>query len=141
MNKTLIRSVLLSLLLVFSASALSACLKEGDVVSLTGTLKQELVYGPPNFGENPESDEKLNYLFLYPDKPLDCVVDADTSFPGWGKKLHIEASDEKIASYNSLVNSHVIVKAQLGLANVAEDNTPVILTEVSAVQRADKNNK
>ncbi|MCZ7837037.1 DUF4431 domain-containing protein [Atlantibacter hermannii] len=139
MNKTIIRSLLLSLLFVFSASVLAACLKEGDVISLTGTLKQELVYGPPSFGENPESDEKLNYLFLYPDKPLECVVDADTSFPGWGKKLHLETSDEKIAGYNSLVNSHVTVKAQIGLANVAEDNTPVILTEISEVERSGNN--
>lgn len=66
------QSVFLLLLFFFSVSVMSACLDEGDNVTLTGVLKKETAYGPPGWGEHPQNDEKMNYWFLYPDRIPEC---------------------------------------------------------------------
>ncbi len=37
---------------------------EPEVVTLKGTLITSTAYGPPNYGETPEKDEKVNYFVL-----------------------------------------------------------------------------
>ncbi|MCK4260549.1 MAG: DUF4431 domain-containing protein [Halanaerobiales bacterium] len=45
----------------------------GSNYELKGTLVQEMFYGPYNFGDTPEEDQKLYPYFLYLDNPIDVV--------------------------------------------------------------------
>jgi hypothetical protein len=53
------------------AAADGACLPyEPDTVTVTGRLERRIFYGPPNYGENPETDEPQPGYYLVPDAPL-----------------------------------------------------------------------
>lgn len=43
---------------------------EPIVVELSGRLEMMTGYGPPNYGENPEKDKKINYYVLTLDNPI-----------------------------------------------------------------------
>ena len=45
-------------------------------VDLSGTVKTELRYGPPNFGENPRTDQKERIYVLVLDKPINVMGSA-----------------------------------------------------------------
>lgn len=52
---------------------------EPAVSTITGTLKVELYYGPPNFGELPETDAKEYSYILYPDKTINVIQTSDST--------------------------------------------------------------
>jgi len=43
------------------------------VSTLNGTLKVELYYGPPNYGESPETDAKEYAYIFYPDQTINVI--------------------------------------------------------------------
>jgi hypothetical protein len=45
---------------------------------ITGKLKVEMYYGPPNYGETPSTDSKEYSYVFYPDKAID-VIQRDSS--------------------------------------------------------------
>jgi hypothetical protein len=51
---------------------------EPTVSTISGTLKVELYYGPPNFGESPETDAKEYSYILYPDKTINVIQTSDS---------------------------------------------------------------
>ncbi|MEB8476847.1 DUF4431 domain-containing protein [Cronobacter malonaticus] len=134
MNKTIVRSVLLALMLVFSTSALSACLDEGDKVITRGVLKKEIVYGPPGFGEDPKDDEKMDYWFLYPNKPLGCfnTVDDDTSH--YDKKIQIIMGDDQYNKYREFLGKDIKFNGKIMFANSPYHYTPVLIFHLSGVE-------
>lgn len=38
--------------------------------TVTGVIEEATKYGPPNYGENPETDQKLTYYYLRLDDPI-----------------------------------------------------------------------
>jgi hypothetical protein len=44
----------------------------GDPVTLTGKVKVQTFYGPPNYGENPDTDSRETQLILVLAEPI-CV--------------------------------------------------------------------
>jgi len=44
--------------------------QEGVIVTLSGKITTALAYGPPNFGENPETDSKDEYIVLTIREPI-----------------------------------------------------------------------
>ncbi len=61
------------------ASSLQDYYFEPNVSTISGTLKVELYYGLPNFGESPESDAKEYSYILYPDKTINVIQTSDSS--------------------------------------------------------------
>ena len=49
---------------------------EPAVVALKGTVILLDGYGPPNYGENPKTDEKVRYYVLKLDKPINVRADS-----------------------------------------------------------------
>lgn len=70
--------ILRFLLLIFSLVAPSivlaaSCLHySGDPVTLTGKVKLQTFFGPPGYGENPNSDSRETQAILLLEKPI-CV--------------------------------------------------------------------
>ena len=63
---------MLSILLVSCTSIHVAACEKYDIpgVALTGTLSVETFYGPPNYGESPETDSKERQVILHLTKSL-----------------------------------------------------------------------
>jgi len=67
------RVVWLLVACIGASIAQAQCLNyDPDVVTLQGVLYLKLFYGPPNFGENPETDAKDEQYLLKLDAPI-CV--------------------------------------------------------------------
>lgn len=136
MNR-IIRSFFLFLLFFFSVSAVSAvsaCLDEGDEITLTGILKKEIIYGPPGWGEHPQSDEKITYWFIYPDKAPGCFNAMDDDIRHYSKKLQIIMVDNEYNEYRKLLGKDVELKGKVIFASSPYHSTPVLIFNVSNVE-------
>ncbi|EJH7011976.1 DUF4431 domain-containing protein [Salmonella enterica] len=133
MNKV-IQPVFLLLLFFLSVPAMSACLDEGDKITLTGVLKKEMVYGPPGWGEHPQNDEKMNYWFLYPDKVPECFNAVDDDTRHYSKKMQIIMVDNQYNEYRTLLGKDVKLSGQIIFANSPYHSTPVLIFHVSGVE-------
>ncbi len=52
---------------------------EGSGISLIGVIDEVTRYGPPNYGENPETDQKLTYYYLKLETPINVRGNPDSS--------------------------------------------------------------
>lgn len=79
-------------------------------VSLVGVLKFEPGYGPPGYGETPETDRKITNYILLLDQPINVagndlflaqrnVKEVQLSFP-YGSSLHFHNNERIIANGN-----------------------------------------
>lgn len=118
-------------IILYNCVVYSACLKEGDKIVLTGVIKEELFYGPPNWGEDREHDEKLLYWILHLNSPLKCVVDANTEQKGWGSKVQLIVSGDNYKNKRNLLNHHVTVNGKIMLAVTGYHMTSVLLNDTS----------
>ncbi|PIF23923.1 DUF4431 domain-containing protein [Candidatus Pantoea floridensis] len=118
-------------ILFYNFDAYAACLKEGDKVVLSGVMKEELFYGPPNWGEDRKHDEKLLYWILHLNSPLKCVVDANNEQKGWGSNVQLIINGEDYKTKRNLLNHHVTVDGNVMLAVTGYHMTPVLLKDTS----------
>ena len=119
--------VLSILLYIVTSEVLAVCLKEGDEVTLSGMMKSQLFYGPPNYGENKESDQKLNYWILYPDKPIKCVEDADDSDKDWNESIQLIIMRDDYKTKAHLLNHKVVLKGNILIAFSGYHVTRILL--------------
>jgi len=64
-----------------SVCAEDALQYEPAIVSLTGELTAETRYGPPNYGENPETDRQFEVHFLVLSHPVSVCGSQDADPP------------------------------------------------------------
>lgn len=62
--------------IVGSCLTLAAAVHSGDKAAVVGKLEVAMAYGPPNFGENPDTDKKESYVALVLRSSID-VSDTD----------------------------------------------------------------
>jgi hypothetical protein len=118
-------------ILFYNFSAYAACLKEGDKVVLSGVMKEELFYGPPNWGEDRKHDEKLLYWILHLNNPLKCVIDANTDQDGWDSNVQLIISGDDYKTKRNLLNHYVTVDGNIMLAVTGYHMTSVLLKDTS----------
>jgi hypothetical protein len=70
------RLIFLAVLLWPSVVRAVPCEKYG-LKPVAGTVHRTMFYGPPNFGENPKTDERGFYPVLQLDRPLHMCADHD----------------------------------------------------------------
>lgn len=131
MLNLLIKFTLSIAILFYSFGVYAACLKEGDKVVLSGLMKEELFYGPPNWGEDRQHDEKLLYWILHLNSPLKCVIDANTEQDGWGSNVQLIVSGEDYKTKRNLLNHHVTVDGNVMLSVTGYHMTSVLLKDIS----------
>jgi len=116
------RSLLLVLGLFMIVSAHSTCLKIADITTLTGKLVMKTYSGPDDV------PKPYKRFVLELDRPLDCVVDIDDTFPEWNKDVTIVPStDEMIQKLRLFRQQHVSVLGTVTLAATAYEFTAVVL--------------
>jgi hypothetical protein len=72
--------VFVSLVGIATARADTVLHYEPATVTLTGTVRLEQHFGPPNFGENPRTDQRVQVAILVLDAPVD--VEGNRVAPG-----------------------------------------------------------
>ncbi|WP_224065885.1 DUF4431 domain-containing protein [Enterobacter bugandensis] len=138
---SMLKKIILSMAILFYNSGANAtCLKEGDKVVLSGVMKEELFYGPPNWGEDREHDEKLLYWILHLDSPLKCVIDANTEQKGWDSNVQLIIIGDDYKTKRNLLNQHVTVDGNVILAVTGYHMTSVLLKD-SSFKPTEKNKK
>jgi hypothetical protein len=100
------------------------------VVILEGTLVEDHDYGPPNYGENPETDSKVTYCIICLDKPIDVRTDltnpVDTDTIKGIRKIKLEIFP--FADIKDVVGKRVAVKGKLRQHIWGHDYTRVIIS-------------
>lgn len=122
----------------FSFSLSAACLNEGNKVSLSGIVKEESFYGPPNWGEDKENDQKLHYWILHLNNPLKCVTDVNNQKNGWDREIQLILSDDDYKYRRFQLNHQVTVDGKIMLAISGYHMTSVLLDDASFYSAAKK---
>lgn len=94
---------------------------ESFKIDLSGTLTTEMFYGPPNYGENPETDEKEYPYILKLDKPIKA---ADLKIT---KIQVVPLSKPDIQAVHNSLNKHVKVEGSLFSAVTGHHHTPILI--------------
>ena len=93
-------------------------LRSNDLVTLTGVDYHLPFFGPPNFGENPESDAKLIAHILRLNHPVDYIDE-------YGKTLHID--EVQLVSFGNPSNQEIACKGYLYDAHTGYHQRQVLL--------------
>jgi len=107
------------------------CLRyEPTSVTLSGTLAARAGYGPPNYGETPDVDEKLTIYSIVLTRPVDVCGDSSDSmnresFQGL-REIQLNFWDSK-ADPRPLVGRKVLAKGSLYAGYSGYHFTPVLL--------------
>ena len=128
MLKKILSSFLFFIITFSSFGVFASCLKEGDKVSLTGVVGENLYYGPPGWGEDKAHDEKLHEWILHLNQPLKCVEGADTDNPDWNQDVQLimrDDNDYKVKT--NLLGKNVNIDGVVFLAETGYHMTPVLL--------------
>ncbi|MGB7801901.1 DUF4431 domain-containing protein [Buttiauxella sp.] len=123
------RSLILFLCFI-SFFSQATCLQNGDITTLTGILVYKTY---PSLGDESES---VNRWIIQLDKPLECVVDIDKSFPNWNKDITIFPPHSGLSS--NLINKHVTASGKLTLAFTANHFTAVLLLSSKLEKTSEK---
>lgn len=117
---------------------------EPDVSTISGTLKKELFYGAPNYGENPKTDAKEPTYVLYLDKPISVKMkkgsdDINVSREDV-KKISLEVengSQEFFRKMKDLVGRKVTATGKLWGGFNGHHHTDVLMW-ISDIRQAEK---
>lgn len=94
-------------------------------VELTGTLRIETFYGPPNFGESPKTDAKERQAILHLAKPL-CTI-ASNAADAEQNQLTVTVAPMDKLSLSQFVGKTVKVRGSLFHADNGHHHTPVLI--------------
>ena len=105
------------------------------VVELEGVLTVVQKYGPPNYGENSEIDEKVQVLILVLKTPLNVRADPDSdlntdSFEGV-REVQLVIFPERKIRYKHLIGKNILAKGTLSQRFTGHHYTDVLLTVIS----------
>jgi hypothetical protein len=103
---------------------------EPNVSTISGTLKVELYYGPPNFGELPETDAKEYSYILYPDKTINVIQTSDsTDFDVTTKGItKFQLAPMGQLSLHPYIDKRIIVTGQFYGKHTGHHHTDVLMT-------------
>lgn len=116
------------LLLAGSGSIAAACHDlDQDGQELTGLVFLRTYYGPPNYGEDPESDALETQMFLALDRPL-CVNDQQTpGDPSLPAQDIVTVVPHRSMRADDLVGRRVTLKGSLFKAQTGHHRTEILI--------------
>lgn len=109
---------------------------EPDTTALVGTIKLCHAFGPPGYGETPESDEKVTYYAIHLSKPINILpsknVSEDTTdldtVPNLADIQLVVLDKVYFPLLKAAVGKKAFVKGTLFAAETAHHYTPALLT-------------
>jgi hypothetical protein len=103
---------------------------EPETVELEGRLVIESKFGPPNYGEQPKTDQKVKIpvLMLPYRASMFPTAHGDNTNPVYSIRQIQLAFGDKTASYKNLIGKDVVVTGTLFKAHTGHHYTEVVLT-------------
>jgi hypothetical protein len=87
-----------------------------------GIITIENFYGPPGFGETPESDQKIkNFVLILENEPL-------------GDNFKMQIINNKTINFEKYIGKKVLVKGKLFSAHTAYHNTPILIEPTEVIE-------
>jgi hypothetical protein len=106
-------------------------------VALSGEISHTWAYGPPNFGENPESDTKEQYWLLSLDHPIK-MKDEDGSIVDVTKiQLIVSKMPTGSGNLKSLNSKHIQAFGDIFLASTGHhhEKAVLILSSITEIKK------
>lgn len=131
------RFVLAAFLLVCvsAASARPPCAAyDVDGVVLSGTVVLRTFFGPPNYGESPETDARETQALLQLDRPLCTVESAARAEPAERNQRLVTLVPIGALALKPYAGKHVAVRGSLFHADNGHHRTPVLIAIRQAPQ-------
>lgn len=100
-----------------------------DVI-ISGQLTRKVIWGPPNFGENPKTDAKVGVWILKLDFPISVLTGTDIGMPQKrivAKEVQIRRRLATAQGYDEYLGRHVVVTGRLESQVEYDDVTPVVI--------------
>ena len=98
-----------------------------EKVSLAGVVSREMFYGVPNFGETPDTDEKVYALILKLDEPISVHGDNGADYQRRDSFDNISEIELRSEKDETLIGKHVLVTGELYERTTSFDHTDVLL--------------
>jgi len=120
------------------AVSVSLVADAGLQTEICGILRRELRWGPPNFGEKPESDSKFDAWIVNLEKPVQVDLGAELGKRHVEMLSHIQVTlpTAQQPVLDSLEGTEVFATGRLWTATSQGDVTPAVLA-VTKIERAD----
>ena len=102
---------------------------EPAVTTVSGVISIKEYFGPPNYGENPDTDSKEKFYFIALDKPL--CVNASSEYDSAENNINSMEMVYAPSDYpfnNAWLGKRVSVSGTLFHAQTAHHHTPVLIT-------------
>lgn len=107
-------------------------------IELIGTLKHDVKYGPPNYGENPETDEKIDVYSIVLSEAISVEGSAKSELNSETveniTEIQLLLSKDGRASAATFVDNKVVVKGSLSHGVSGHHFTDVVL-DVDSIGR------
>jgi len=123
--------VLLGFLIALSAhaGAESQCLKYNeDGVVLAGRVVFTTFFGPPNYGENPDTDSKEKQAILKLEQPICVNADPKTYEDAEASQAEVTLVPIQKIGFNQYTNKRIQVTGNLFHAISGHHHTPVLIS-------------
>lgn len=119
--------LMITLAASFPAVAASCLHYSGDVVTLTGKVKLRTFFGPPNYGETPDTDSRETQAILLLGKPI-CVEanskDNENAEQDQREVTLVPLGKENLKDYEGM---QIMVQGTLYHAFNGHHHTPVLI--------------
>jgi hypothetical protein len=113
----------------------------GETIELSGVLHRKVFWGPPNFGENPETDSKFALWIISLSKPLVILEGAQIqgTFPPSVSEIKLSAGTTMFKSklLRPLDGKLVVVTGRLWLG-ITPGDAPIAI-QMKTVEPTDQN--
>lgn len=103
---------------------------EPSISTIEGTLITRMHYGPPNYGENPDTDEKLYPFILELDEAINIIAledDVNNSDKFGVTEIQLAATKEQIEELKEYKNKRIKIQGTLFEALVGRHFTDVLI--------------
>jgi hypothetical protein len=146
MRRLLGLSILLALypLACHAESCANGVLANGETVELSGVLHHQVHWGPPNFGDEPETDSTFIAWIISLSKPLVIQERSQVIEPSVSEITLFSFSQTGTGAFDtkrlqSLDGKLIVATGKLWPATDPTDVTPVILVTKKAIKPTDQN--
>ncbi len=121
----------------YAASAWSqgaSCLNyDGEPLTLTGKITLQTFYGPPNYGENPDTDSRETQAILVLPKPI-CVSTSPSTYDAAEKNQRkVTLVPPQGVDFSRYKGKNVSLSGTLFHAHTGHHRTPVLM-EVKTIE-------
>ncbi len=109
------------------AQAASCLHYEGAPLTLAGKITLQTFYGPPNYGENPDTDSRETQAILLLSKPICVQANPSSSDVAEKNQVRVTLVPPEGVDFGLYKGKKVTLRGTLFHANTGHHRTPVLM--------------